>query len=177
MLLRVVVPQPRAAVPVHGKQEKRAISSGVLERWAAARGTGNTPYNADKVRRLGGSGLLAMEDSAIRIQGLHTGSREACRNPLGTARRWSGMRPDLPARVRGNAGGFRFLKRIARAHGGSEGDPRKIAGVILQLAKFSDEVPVRLILGVDAEKRVQQAEARCASEQCNGDILTVFNSF
>jgi hypothetical protein len=29
-----------------------------------------------------------------------------------------------------------------------EGDPRKIAGV------NSDDVPVRLILGVDAEKRV-----------------------
>jgi len=47
--------------------------------------------------------------------------------------------------------------------GRAEGDPRKIADVIVQLAN-SDEVPVRLILGVDAEKRVQQAEAARASE-------------
>jgi hypothetical protein len=39
-----------------------------------------------------------------------------------------------------------------------ESDPRKIADVIVQLAN-SDEVPMRLILGVDAEKRVQEAEA------------------
>jgi hypothetical protein len=40
----------------------------------------------------------------------------------------------------------------------AEGDQRKIADVILQLAN-SDEVPVRLILGVGAEKSVPQAEA------------------
>jgi hypothetical protein len=34
----------------------------------------------------------------------------------------------------------------------SEGDPRLIADVVVQLAN-SEEVPVRLILGVDAEKR------------------------
>jgi hypothetical protein len=45
----------------------------------------------------------------------------------------------------------------------SEGNPRKIADVIVQLAN-SDEVPVRLILGIDAEKRVQRAEAARASE-------------
>ena len=37
----------------------------------------------------------------------------------------------------------------------SEGDPRKIADVIIQLAN-SDEVPLRLILGMDAEKRVHR---------------------
>jgi len=48
--------------------------------------------------------------------------------------------------------------------GRAEGDPRKIAGVILQLAN-SDEVPVRLIL-VSMRKAVQQAEAaRAASRQ------------
>jgi hypothetical protein len=35
--------------------------------------------------------------------------------------------------------------------------------VIVQLAN-SDDVPVRLILGVDAEKRVRRAEAARASE-------------
>jgi hypothetical protein len=45
----------------------------------------------------------------------------------------------------------------------AESDPRKIARVIVELAN-SEEVPIRLILGVDAERRVQQAEAARASE-------------
>jgi hypothetical protein len=48
----------------------------------------------------------------------------------------------------------------------------KIADVIVQLAN-SDEVPVRLILGVDAEERVQQAEAARASEAEKWRHLTV----
>ncbi len=57
-----------------------------------------------------------------------------------------------------------------------ESDPRKIADVILQLAN-SDEVPVRLILGVDAEKRVQQAEAARAAEADTWRHLTVSTVF
>jgi len=57
-----------------------------------------------------------------------------------------------------------------------EGDPRKIAGVILQLAN-RDEVPVRLILGVDAEKRVQHAEAARAAEADKWRHLTVSTVF
>ena len=57
-----------------------------------------------------------------------------------------------------------------------ESDPRKIADVIVQLAS-SDEVPVRLILGVDAEKRVQQAEAARASEADKWRHLTVSTVF
>jgi hypothetical protein len=60
--------------------------------------------------------------------------------------------------------------------GRAEGDPRKIADVILRLAN-SDEVPVRLILGVDAEKRVQQAEAARASEAEKWRYLTVSTVF
>ena len=59
---------------------------------------------------------------------------------------------------------MRWPRRRARARSGrSEGDPRKIADVIVQLAN-TNEVPVRLILGVDAEKRVHEAEAARASE-------------
>src|SRR3979411_2356449 len=60
--------------------------------------------------------------------------------------------------------------------GRSEGDPRKIADVIVQLAN-SDEVPLRLILGVDAEKRVHQAEAARASEAEKWRHLTVSTVF
>jgi hypothetical protein len=47
--------------------------------------------------------------------------------------------------------------------GRQEGDPRRIADLIVRLAN-SDEVPVRLILGVDAETRVKNAEAVRAKE-------------
>ena len=42
--------------------------------------------------------------------------------------------------------------RLSSPEGRSEGDPRKIADAIVQLAN-SDEVPIRLILGVDASAR------------------------
>jgi hypothetical protein len=67
-------------------------------------------------------------------------------------------------------------KMLRGLEGRSEGDPRKIADVIVQLAN-SDEVPVRLILGVDAEKRVQQAEAARASEAEKWRHLTVSTVF
>ena len=46
----------------------------------------------------------------------------------------------------------------------------------MQLAN-SDEVPLRLILGVDAEKRVHQAEAARASEAEKWRHLTVSTVF
>jgi len=69
-----------------------------------------------------------------------------------------------------------FLKILRGLEGRLEGDPREIAGVILQLAN-RDEVPVRLILGVDAEKRVRQAEAARAAEADKWRHLTVSTVF
>src|SRR6266403_749862 len=69
-----------------------------------------------------------------------------------------------------------FLKILRGLEGRLEGDPRKIADVIVQLAN-RDEVPVRLILGVDAEKRVQQAEAARAAEADKWRHLTVSTVF
>jgi hypothetical protein len=60
--------------------------------------------------------------------------------------------------------------------GRSGGDPRKVAKVIVQMAN-SDEVPVRLILGVDAEKWVQRAEAARASEAEKWRHITVSTVF
>ena len=48
--------------------------------------------------------------------------------------------------------------------------------MVVQLAN-SEEVPVRLILGVDAEKRVQLAEAARASEAEKWRHLTVSTVF
>ncbi len=69
-----------------------------------------------------------------------------------------------------------ILKMLRGLEGRAEGDPRKIADVIVQLAN-SDEVPVRLILGIDAEKRVLQTEAARASEAEKWRHLTVSTVF
>jgi hypothetical protein len=69
-----------------------------------------------------------------------------------------------------------MLKMLRSLDGRAEGDPRKIANLIVQLAN-SDEVPVRLILGVDAEQRVQRAEAARASEAEKFRHLTVSTVF
>src|SRR5260370_32761735 len=77
------------------------------------------------------------------------------------ARRAVQNAPDLLPDYEASVGSF--LKILRGLEGRWESDPRKIADVILQLAN-SNEVPVRLILGVDAEQRVQQAEAVRPSE-------------
>ena len=82
--------------------------------------------------------------------------------------------PDLLPEYEPSVGSM--LKILGSLEGRSEGDPRKIAGVIWQLAN-SDEVPVRLILGVDAEQRVHQAEAARASEAEKWRHLTVSTVF
>jgi hypothetical protein len=69
-----------------------------------------------------------------------------------------------------------MLKLLHSIEGRQEGDPRKIAELIVQLAN-SNEVPVRLILGVDAEKRVQRAEAARAEEAEKWRHLTISTVF
>jgi hypothetical protein len=82
--------------------------------------------------------------------------------------------PDLLPDYEASVGSIH--KMLRGLEGRAEGDPRKIADVIVQLAN-SDEVPVRLILGVDAEERVQQAEAARASEAEKWRHLTVSTVF
>jgi hypothetical protein len=89
---------------------------------------------------------------------------------------WPGV-PSVPGAIPSTLARLgSFLKILRSLERRAEGDPRKIADVILQLAN-SDEVPVRLILGVDAEKRVQQAEAARVSEAEKWLHLTVSTVF
>jgi NAD(P)-dependent dehydrogenase (short-subunit alcohol dehydrogenase family) len=90
------------------------------------------------------------------------------------ARRAGQNAPDLLPDYEASVGSM--LKLLRSLEGRSEGDPRKIADLIVQLAN-SDEVPVRLILGVDAEKRVHQAEAARASEAEKWRYLTLSTVF
>jgi len=90
------------------------------------------------------------------------------------ARRAGKDAPELLADYQTSVGST--LKLLKSIDGRQEGDPRKIADLIVQLANH-DELPLRLILGVDAEKRVQQAEARRASEAEKWRHLTISTVF
>src|SRR3982075_1419256 len=165
-----VVYTTRAAVPVMRKQKSGHIFqvSSVGGRLAIA---GSTPYHAAKWAVGGFSDSLAMEVAPFGVKictlepgGIRTNwARRARQNP-------PEVLPDYEASVGS------MLKILRSLEGRSEGDPRKIADVILQLAN-SDEVPLRLILGVDAEKRVHQAEAARASEAEKWRHLTVSTVF
>src|SRR6202521_34896 len=165
-----VVYTTRAAVPVMRKQKSGHIFqvSSVGGRHAVP---GNTPYHAGKWAVGGFSDSLAMEVAAFGVKvctlepgGIRTNwARRAVQNaPV--------LLPEYEATVGS------FLKMLRGFEGRLESDPRKIADVILQLAN-SDEVPMRLILGVDAERRVQQAEAARAAEAEEWRHLTVSTVF
>jgi NAD(P)-dependent dehydrogenase (short-subunit alcohol dehydrogenase family) len=165
-----VVYTTRAAIPVMRKQKSGYIFqvSSVGGRIAVG---GNTPYHAAKWAVGGFSDSLAMEVAPLGIKictlepgGIRTNwARRAVQNP-------SDLLPEYEASVGS------ILKMLRSLDGRAEGDPRKIAGVILQLAN-SDDVPLRLILGVDAENRVQQAEGARASEAEKWRHLTVSTVF
>jgi NAD(P)-dependent dehydrogenase (short-subunit alcohol dehydrogenase family) len=153
-----VVYTTRAAIPVMRKQKSGHIFqvSSVGGRMAIA---GNTPYHAAKWAVGGFSDALAMEVApfGVKVCTLEPGGIRT-----NWARRAGQNAPDLLPEYEASVGSI--LKLLRSLEGGrSEGDPQKIADVIVQLAN-SDEVPLRLILGVDAEKRVHQAEAARASE-------------
>src|SRR3984893_9423193 len=165
-----VVYTTRAALPVMRKQRSGHIFqvSSVGGRMGIA---GNTPYHAAKWAVGGFSDSLAMEVAPFGVQ--------ICpREPGGIrpngARRAGQNAPDLLPDYEASVGSI--LKMLRGLEGRAEVDPRKIADIILQLAN-SDEVPVRLILGVDAEKRVQQAEVARAAEAEKWRHLTVSTVF
>jgi NAD(P)-dependent dehydrogenase (short-subunit alcohol dehydrogenase family) len=165
-----VVYTTRAAVPVMRKQKSGYIFqvSSVGGRHAVP---GNTPYHAAKWAVGGFSDSLAMEVApfGVKVCTLEPGGIRT-----NWARRAVQNAPHLLPEYEATVGSF--LKILRGLEGRAEGDPRKIANVILQLAN-SDEVPVRLILGVDAEKRVQQAEAARAMEAEKWRHLTVSTVF
>ncbi len=165
-----VVYTTRAAIPVMRKQKSGHIFqvSSVGGRLAVA---GNTPYHAAKWAVGGFSDSLAMEVAplGVKICTLEPGGIRT-----NWARRAGQNTPDLLPDYEASVGST--LKMLRGLEGRSEGDPQKIANVIVQLAN-SDEVPVRLILGVDAEQRVQQAEAARAKEAKKWRHFTVSTVF
>jgi NAD(P)-dependent dehydrogenase (short-subunit alcohol dehydrogenase family) len=165
-----VVYTTRAAVPVMRQQKSGHIFqvSSVGGRLAVP---GNTPYHAAKSAVGGFSDSLAMEVApfGVKVCTLEPGGIRT--NWLRRARQNA---PDLLPEYEGTVGSF--LKILRGLEGRAEGDPQKIAGVIVQLAN-SDEVPVRLILGVDAEQRVQRTEAARSTEAAKWHHLTISTVF
>src|ERR1700732_4495994 len=165
-----VVYTTHAAVPVMRKQKSGHIFqvSSVGGRLGVP---GNTPYHAAKWAVGGFSDSLAMEVApfGVKVCTLEPGGIRT-----NWARRAVQNAPNLLPEYEASVGSF--LKMLRGLEGRAEGDPQKIADIIVQLAN-SDDVPVRLILGVDAEQRVQQAEAARASEAAKWRDLTVSTVF
>src|SRR6202451_3753539 len=166
----VVVYTARAAIPVMRKQKSGHIFqvSSVGGRLAVA---GNTPYHAAKWAVGGFSDSLAMEVApfGVKVCTLEPGGIRT-----NWARRAGQNVPDLLPDYETSVGS---MIKLMRSHEGrSESDPRKIADVIVKLAN-SDEVPVHLILGVDAAERVHRAEAARTSEAEKWRHLTVSTVF
>jgi len=165
-----VVYTTRAALPVMRKQKSGHIFqvSSVGGRLAIA---GNTPYHAAKWAVGGFSDSLAMEVApfGVKICTLEPGGIRT-----NWARRAGQNAPLLLPEYEASVGAI--LKLLRSVEGRSEGDPRKIANVVVQLAN-SDEVPLRLILGVDALARVERAETARASEAEKWRHVTVSTVF
>jgi NAD(P)-dependent dehydrogenase (short-subunit alcohol dehydrogenase family) len=152
-----VVYTTRAAIPVMRKQKSGYIFqvSSIGGRVALP---ANSPYLAAKWAVGGFSDSVAMEVApfGVKICTLEPGGirtnwlRRAGANQLE-------LLPDYEPSV----GPILQFRETYEGH--QEGDPRKIAKVMVQLAN-SEDVPRRLILGVGAEKIVQEVEARRAAE-------------
>lgn len=165
-----VVYTTRAALPVMRKQKSGHIFqvSSIGGRMALP---GNSPYHAAKWAVGGFSDSVAMEVASfgVKICTLEPGGIRT--NWL---RRASAEPPQLFPEYEASVGQLRQL--ISRIEGRQEGDPHKIAQVILQLSN-SEDVPLRLILGVDAEKRVLDAEQARAQEAQKWRDLTLSTVF
>ncbi len=152
-----VVFTTRAAVPVMRKQKSGHIIqiSSIGGRHAVP---GNTPYHAAKWAVGGFSDALATEVAAF-------GVKVSTLEPGGIRTNWANRAAEKPIALlpeyEPTVGAiFEFI----RTSGGRfEGDPKKIADVVLRVAN-TDEAPLRLILGIDAETRVQHAEQARAAE-------------
>ena len=165
-----VVYTTRAAIPVMRKQKSGHIFQVSSVGGRIAYG-GNTPYHAAKWAVGGFSDALAMEVApfGVKVCTLEPGGIRT-----NWARRAGQNAPDLLPGYETSVGSM--LKLLRSHEERSESDPRKIADVIVKLAN-SDEVPVRLILGVDAEERVHRAEAARTSEAEKWRHLTVSTIF
>ncbi|MBB5055783.1 NAD(P)-dependent dehydrogenase (short-subunit alcohol dehydrogenase family) [Granulicella aggregans] len=165
-----VVYTTRAAVPVMRKQK-----SGHIFQVSSIGGRlgmpGNSPYHAAKWAVGGFSDSVAMEVAPF-------GVKVCTLEPGGIRTNWAqraGERsPELLPEYEPSVGAIYKLLAEVRDH--TEGDPKKIAEVVVKLAS-SEDVPKRLILGSDAETWVKGAETARAEEAAKFRELTLSTVF
>jgi NAD(P)-dependent dehydrogenase (short-subunit alcohol dehydrogenase family) len=165
-----VVYTTRAAVPVMRKQRSGHIFqvSSIGGRMAMP---GNSPYHAAKWAVGGFSDSLAGEVASF-------GVKVCTLEPGGIRTNWAQRAgensPELLPDYAPTVGAI--YKLLDAVRGNSEGDPKKIAEVIVKLAN-SEDVPRRLILGVDAETRVKNVETARTQEAAKFRDLTLSTVF
>jgi NAD(P)-dependent dehydrogenase (short-subunit alcohol dehydrogenase family) len=161
-----VVYTTHAALPVMRSQKSGHIFqvSSVGGRMAMP---GNSPYHAAKWAVGGFSDSIAGEVAPF-------GVKVCTLEPGGIRTNWAQRAgegsPELLPEYETSVGAI--YKLLASVRGKSEGDPKKIADVIVKLANMED-VPKRLILGKDAEVRVKNVEAARAEEAAKYRELTL----
>ncbi len=132
---------------------------------------GNSPYHAAKWAVGGFSDALAAEVAPF-------GVKVCTLEPGGIRTNWAERAvensPELMPEYESSVGAI--YKLLAAVRGNTEGDPKRIADVVVKLAN-TDEVPKRLILGKDAETRVKNAETARAEEAAKYRALTLSTVF
>jgi NAD(P)-dependent dehydrogenase (short-subunit alcohol dehydrogenase family) len=165
-----VVYTTRAALPTMREQKSGHIFqvSSVGGRMAMP---GNSPYHAAKWAVGGFSDSLAAEVApfGVKVCTLEPGGIRT-----NWAQRASETSPELMPEYEESVGAIYGL--LAASRGNAEGDPKKIADVVVRLAN-SEDVPKRLILGKDAEIRVKNVEAARAEEAARYRELTLSTVF
>ena len=165
-----VVYTTHAALPVMRKQKSGHIFqvSSVGGRMAMP---GNSPYHAAKWAVGGFSDSVAAEVASFGI-------KVCTLEPGGIRTNWAQRAgensPEVLPEYEGSVGAV--YKLLASVRGNAEGDPKKIADVIVKLSNTQD-VPKRLILGKDAEARVKNVELARAEEAAKYRELTLSTVF
>lgn len=165
-----VVYTTRAAIPV-----MRGQKSGHIFQVSSIGGRiafpGNSPYHAAKFAVGGFSDSVAAEVAAF-------GVKVCTLEPGGIRTNWAARAsegsPELLPDYEPSVGAI--YKLLAQVRGNTEGDPKKIAEVVVTLAN-SEDVPKRLILGKDAEMRVKVVEEARAEEAARFREVTLSTVF
>jgi len=165
-----VVYTTRAAVPVMRKQKSGHIFQ-VSSIGGRMTMPGNSPYHAAKWAVGGFSDSLAAEVApfGVKVCTLEPGGIRT-----NWAQRASENSPEVLPEYEESVGAV--YKLLAAIRGSAESDPKRIADVVVKLANAED-VPKRMILGVDAEIRVRNVESARAEEAVKYRDLTLSTVF
>ncbi|UWZ83604.1 SDR family NAD(P)-dependent oxidoreductase [Occallatibacter riparius] len=165
-----VVYSTHAALPVMRRQRSGHIFqiSSIGGRIAMP---GNSPYHAAKWAVGGFSDSVVAEVAPLGI-------KVCTLEPGGIRTNWAQRAgensPEVLPEYEETVGAI--YKLLASVRGQSEGDPKRIAALILKLAN-SQDLPKRLILGRDAETRVKNVESARAAEAEQYRDLTLSTVF